>query len=206
MENIQISDRLKEFIETHIDLIENEDINTLYRHVLELMDDDDIINLWKVLKKVIEPFDLLKHLNTIPYMFYAGENIPLIEVPPQINSIRSRSIYNCSINTLTVKSGSAAALFLNNYAFEDCSIRKFIVDRDLYLAGLSFTALEYIKKIEIYKNIYNVSDNSSFNILYKINPNIEFKVSGQSTYNLLHDMQSLYSHLKECGFKNITVV
>lgn len=97
MENIQISNTIKEFIETHIDLIENKDINTLYGYIQQLMNDTDIINLWKVLKKVIEPSDLLKHLDTIPYMFYAVDNMSLIEVPPQINRIRSRGIYNCSI-------------------------------------------------------------------------------------------------------------
>lgn len=206
MENIQISNTIKEFIETHIDLIENKDITTLYGYIQQLMNDTDIINLWKVLRKVIEPSDLLKHLNTIPYMFYAEDNIPLIEVSPQINKIRIRSIYNCSIDTLTVKPGSAAVLALDNYAFEDCSIRKFIIDRDLYLTGLSFAKLEYVKEIEIYGNIYCISNKSPFDSLYDINPNIKFKVSGQSTFNVSHYTQNLYSFLKECDFKNIKIV
>lgn len=206
MENIQISNTIKEFIETHIDLIENKDITTLYGYIQRLMNDTDIINLWKVLKKVIEPSDLLKHLDTIPYMFYAEDNIPLIEVPPQINRIYSRSIYNCSIDTLNVKSGSAAALLLGSYAFEYSSIRKFIIDRDLYLKELSFAQLEYVKQIEIYGNIYSISNKSPFDSLYDINPNIKFKVSGQSTFNVSHYTQSLYSFLKECGFKNFKIV
>lgn len=73
MKNIKVSNRLKEFIEEHIDLIENtikyKNLGLMDDCIFTLRNDTDKICFWKILKEFYDFNEWLNNSKTIPYKF-----------------------------------------------------------------------------------------------------------------------------------------
>ena len=79
---------IKEWIETHIELIEKEQFDELYKH----QEVDTSIVTQILLQAGIDP---LKNLDHIPNNYLSGSNISSFSVPTNITRIGSSAFWNC---------------------------------------------------------------------------------------------------------------
>lgn len=211
MENIKVSNRLKEFIEDNIDLIEN----TISYKNLDLMDDciftlrsdTDKICFWKILKEFYDFNEWLNNSKTIPYKFFTRNNLSILSIPPIVNTMRLNSLNYCNIDLLVIKY-DPSELHVDNAAMNYCKIGTIVSNRDLYLDDFAFNDLRLLEGFEIYKNIiqHKSYEHSPFPILYRINPDVKFIINNDCKYITYTSTQSLSKHLSDCGFKNIKIV
>ena len=80
MKNIKVSNRLKEFIDEHIDLIEDRNTSALYKRMRENLyrnmdvktQNKEAKTFWNLLKQLDEPYNWLRQADYIPMYFCRG--------------------------------------------------------------------------------------------------------------------------------------
>ena len=214
MKNIQVSDRLKKFIERHIDLIENasqqRDLSILYRYVSDFLGDSDRIDLWHILKELDNGLadcnEWLLYSGIIPSKFLQGDDLPMLRIPPAVQGMHANSVDGCNIGKLVIEY-SPRKLRINSSAISSCEIDSIISNRDLHLGLDAFDKLRGVERFEIYKDIWcDYGFDVTFPMLYQVNPNMMFVVSNDSMFGRREDKQPLSKHLSDLGFKNIKIV
>ena len=92
-----MSDELKEFIETHIDLIDNNQWGDLYRNA-NFLSDDSIGKLTQIFLSV--GIDPLEYLECVPRFYLEYTFSSVVRIPEGITIIGHHSLAFCKIRTL----------------------------------------------------------------------------------------------------------
>lgn len=209
MENtgrLMITDELKHFIEENIELIESYDLGALHVKATLLRGYDEG-SLYKILREVENAYIWLQNASEVPFNFFKNEKVDTLKIPPNVVMFAVYAMYGCDVNKIICEGGADTPLKIGGDSIVNSSIKTFITKRDLLLKDA--TPMMYrISEFEIYKDIIVVGS-PPFWFVYEKNKDIHFTVSKNS--RLVHRFyknpdESLAEHLRNVGFKNVTVV
>ena len=96
---MQLNARIKDFIESNIDLFESLNYSAIYTKAeyQDLRKISQLHEIWKHLE-----VDPLKELTYIPFCYFGSNTHNEIELPKNIDRIQQFAFYDCEINKLTL--------------------------------------------------------------------------------------------------------
>ena len=169
---------LKEFIESNIDLIENNQWETVYDRALSKLSDSDIGQFTKIfLDANIHPENYLSYL---PNYFLYGTSIKNFEIPSSITSINRSAFYDCSSLTSITIPDSVTAIGYS--AFSSCSsLTSISIGNSVTsIGGSAFAYCESIKSIMIPDSVTNIGYGAFYNCTSLISMTIPNSVTSIS--------------------------
>lgn len=137
--------KIKQYIETHIDLIENNDFETLYQRAETELNGGVAVMTDLFLEAGINP---LAYLSYIPTQYQFGGQQELLVIPSHIRSIRSYAYAHNYFDSIVIPKNIKT---IGYGAFKSCSDLKFIDIQEgvLSITDYAFANCGHIQKVKL---------------------------------------------------------